>query len=417
MTETCDVLISGAGPVGSTLALALHAQGRSVVLIDVAAGGPQGDDRSLGLTIGTVNYLQSLGVWPRVSGAEWIRSLHISERGRFGRSHIHARNHGLDALGAVVPAQALHDALAESLAAAGIPVRRETRLVDMPLQVIESPGELAQPGSSPVCYAADDGGVVPVKNPRLCRLQAADGHESTISARLVVGADGAQSSVRELLGIALREENYAQVAIVSQLHTGRDVQGCAYERFSADGPMAVMPRGARRVGMIWMVTEAAAAELLALSDTAFAAAFQGAFGWRLGKLSMAAPRLRWPLKRMRAAQLTAPRALLMGNAAGAFHPIAAQSFNLAMRDAQALCGALLSVADPGDAAMLAAFETGRRADHTDIERMTDGLVKVFTQRLPGLRHLRSLGLLGVELAGPLQQRLVSRSAGTRPVVV
>lgn len=417
MTESCDVLISGAGPVGATLALALHAQGRRVHLIDCAAAGPEGDDRSLGLTTGTVRFLERLGLWPLVAGAEWIRSLHISERGRFGRSHIRAADHGLDALGAVVPAQSLHDALAAKLVAVGLPVHRQWQLVDMPLVPARvEAAELNSP-SSPVCYAPQDDDAAARQFVRQCVLQHADGSRREVQARLVVGADGVQSAVRTMLGIDMRVEPYRQIAIVSQLQTGKDVNGCAYERFSAAGPMAVMPRGARRAGMIWMVDAAAADPLLALSDADFAVAFQDAFGWRLGKLQMAAPRLRWPLTRMRASRLTAPRALLMGNAAGAFHPIAAQSFNLAMRDAQALCAALQAAADPGGMEMLAFLEQSRRADHDGIERMTDGLVKAFTQRLPVISQLRSLGLLGVELARPLQGRLVRRSAGTEEVVV
>lgn len=393
--QSCDVLICGAGPVGACLALALQADGRKVRVIDLAEAAPQGDDRSLGLTVGTVRLLTDIGVWLQVRGAEPIRALHISEKGRFGRSRITAAEHGLEALGAVVPAQSLHDALDAALENAGVTVQRQTQLVAMSF----ADEARAQAGEGPH---------------RHCRLQHGDGSETTCSAALVVGADGVNSSVRAQLGIDAEVEDYGHIALVAQMNTSRDVEGCAYERFSAEGPLAVMPRGSRRVGTIWMVGQQRAQQLRALSDEDFSAAFQQEFGWRLGKLSLAAPLLSWPLKRMRAQRLTGPRAILMGNAAGAFHPVAAQSFNLAIRDVEALRTSLHGVADPGEVSLLAAYEQSRSADHRRIEAMTDGLVKVFTQKLPGLAQLRSLGLVGLGVLPALQSRMVQRSSGAIP---
>ena len=405
MAADCDVLISGAGPVGATLALALHAQGRGCQLVDAAPQPVQGDDRSLGLTTGSQRLLEGLGVWRHLRGAQPIRSLHISERGRFGRSHIHARDHGLDALGAVVPAQQLHDALAAELAARQIPLQRPAAIARMPLATPEAaPTPASAPCSAPAPAQAPGWRAVWLQ-------QAAEDEAPALRARLVVGADGAQSAVRTALGIPRAVEDYGQVALVTQLDAARDPQGCAYERFDPGGPMAVLPRGGRRVGAIWMLPRQRAEAFAAGPIEDFVAAFQQAFGWRLGRLRAAAPLLRWPLSRVRARRLTGPRALLMGNAAAAFHPIAAQGFNLALRDAAALARALGDAPDPGADAVLAAYEASRQADHQHVERLTDGLVKLYTQDLPGLRQLRSLGLYGLEVAAPLQRRLVARSAG------
>ncbi|MEN8719963.1 MAG: FAD-dependent monooxygenase [Oceanococcaceae bacterium] len=418
--SSTDILICGAGPVGSAVALALHAQGRQVQIIDRAEASVSGDDRSLGLTTGTVRFLDALGVWSRVQGAEPIRSLHISERGRFGRARVHARDHGLEHLGATVPAQSLHDALEASLRDAGITVQRGTTLTrmdfDAPADAEPPPADLA----SPVCYADNANPGAPAMVPRsssqrLCDLRRGAQAPVTVSARLVIGADGHQSQVRQLLGIPARTEDYGQVALVSQLDTGRDVDGCAFERFDRAGPIALMPRGRRRVGVIWMRPVAEAERLMRLSAEAFAAEIQQAFGWRLGRLRSAAPILRWPLQRVRAQQLVGPRALLIGNAAASFHPVAAQGFNLAMRDAQQLAEMLSRTSDPGAVALLARFAADRQADHQAVERMTDGLVKMFGPALPGLAQLRSLGLLGLDVLPPLQRGLVTHSAGARPL--
>nr|MBV6629169.1 FAD-dependent monooxygenase [Oceanococcus sp. HetDA_MAG_MS8] len=380
MTAGVDVLISGAGPVGASLVLALKQQGLQCRLLDAAPAPVQGDDRSLGLTSGTQRLLQQLGVWQHITQAEPIRALHISERGRFGHCHIQAADHGLESMGATVPAQQLHDALHKALAAQGIEVLREQKVVSTEMHCAEQ---------------------------RAVTLASGE----CVHARLLVGADGVKSSVRADLGIEVQLEDYGQVALVSQFDAQRDPQGCAYERFAADGPLAVLPRGGQRVGSIWMVSTAQAAVLMNLDDEAYAQAFQQAFGWRLGRLRSAAPRLQWPLRRLRAQALSAPRAVLLGNAATAFHPLAAQGFNLALRDVEALRLALQGASDPGAPELLRRWEQSRRADHDRVERMTDGLVKVFTQRLPVLSQLRALGLAAMGLLEPAQARMVHDSAG------
>lgn len=380
MAEAVDVLISGAGPVGASLALALKQQGLQCRLLDAAPAPVQGDDRSLGLTSGTQRLLQQLGVWQHITQAEPIRALHISERGRFGHCHIQAADHGLESMGATVPAQQLHEALHKALTAQGIEVLREQKVVSTEMHCAEQ---------------------------RAVTLASGE----CVHARLLVGADGVKSSVRADLGIEVQLEDYGQVALVSQFDAQRDPQGCAYERFAADGPLAVLPRGGQRVGSIWMVSTAQAAVLMNLDDEAYAQAFQQAFGWRLGRLRSAAPRLQWPLRRLRAQALSAPRAVLLGNAATAFHPLAAQGFNLALRDVEALRLALQGESDPGAPELLRRWEQSRRADHDRVERMTDGLVKVFTQRLPVLSQLRALGLAAMGLLEPAQARMVHDSAG------
>lgn len=380
MGEAVDVLISGAGPVGASLALALRQQGLSCELLDAAPRPVQGDDRSLGLTSGTQRLLKQLGVWQYITQAEPIRALHISERGRFGHCHIQAADHGLESMGATVPAQQLHDALQQALAAQNITVQREQRVVSSDMHCAEQ---------------------------RAVTLASGE----CMRTRLLVGADGVKSSVRADLGIEVDVEDYGQVALVSQFDAQRDPEGCAYERFAADGPLAVLPRGGLRVGSIWMVSTDHAAQLMELDDMAYAQAFQSAFGWRLGRLRCAAPRLQWPLRRLRARALSAPRAVLLGNAATAFHPLAAQGFNLALRDVEALTRALAGAQDPGMPEQLRRWEHSRYADHNRVERMTDGLVKMFSQRLPVLSQVRALGLAAMGLLEPAQARMVHDSAG------
>ena len=309
--ETCDVLIVGGGLVGASLAIALDGSGLDVALAESAAprveAQPSYDDRNLALAQASVNALTALGVWTHLSTATPIRKIHISRQGEFGAVRLDAAQHGLEAFGAVVPARELGNAL----------LRR--------LDACEGLRRFAPATVRSIDLDA---------NGAIARLHTANG-EQTIRARLLVGADGTQSFVRDALGIGVDRFDYAQTAFVLNVTTERVIDS-AYERFTSSGPTALLPLGERRGGVVLTVPTEEASRVTQLDDAAFLDLLHARFGWRLGRLSRPGKRVSYPLHRVCAQRLTSTRAALIGNAAQTLHPIAAQGFNLGLRDALTL---------------------------------------------------------------------------------
>jgi len=393
-----DLAIVGGGMVGACLALALadilRGTGRRVVLLEAVppdtGQSPSFDGRTSALSNGSRRILTTLGVWEAVATqAAPIHRIHISDRGRFGAARIDAKEQGLEAMGYVVPNRALGAAL-------------WARLQDHPAIELRAP-----------CR------VVGLQRAQECvNLMLDDG--TTLAARLVVAADGAQSAVREAAGVMATADDYGQVALITQVSAGKPHAGVAYERFTTSGPIAVLPLppalGHQRVATVWTLAPADAARVRALDDAAFLAELQQAFGWRLGKLTAPGERLAYPLALVQAAALVSERVAIIGNAAQGLHPIAGQGFNLGLRDAITLAECVADVlglpdGDPGSTAVLQRYAEWRAADRRLLVRFTDGLVKLFGASLGPLRALRSLGLSLFDVLPPAKAALSTLSTG------
>jgi len=389
----CDVAIAGGGLVGASLALALAPLGLKVALVEaVAPGGgvhPSFDERTTALANGSARIFRSLGIWRHMEReATPIRRIHVSDQGRFGVARIDAAEQGLEALGYVLPNRVMGAALWQGLAAAsGIQVIAPARVLG---------SELA-------------GDV------RVLALE----HSATtqqLRARLVVAADGARSLIREQAGIAADHWPYAQTAIIATITTQRFHDYVAYERFTADGPIAVLPLSDGRCGIVWTRPPEDAARLLALPDEAFLAELQAAFGFRLGRLLRAGVRSAYELALSRSERHVAERLAIVGNAAQGLHPIAGQGFNLGLRDAASLAEVLADAraagsADAGDARPLKAYADWRAEDRRRIVAFTDGLVRLFGSPLGVLRGLRSVGLLAFDAFPPAKSAMARLSVG------
>ena len=240
---------------------------------------------------------------------------------------------------------------------------------------------------------------------------ATDGGES-VEARLVVAADGAQSAVRAALGVRAGESAYGQQAVIAHVDTARFHDYTAYERFTPDGPIAVLPIGEGRSAIVWSLSPDAARRALALDDRAFLAELQAAFGLRLGRFTRVGLRQAYLLSLTQAERLTAPRAVILGNAAQSLHPVAGQGFNLALRDV-ALLAELLADAggDPGDPALLERYAAERAPDRQAVIRFTDALVRGFGLPLAPLRRARGHGLLLFDLLRPVKHEFARRTMG------
>ena len=393
MNESFDVLIIGGGLVGASLAIALDGAGLRVALAEAAPPRvdlqPSYDERNLVIARVSVNALEALGVLDAGTPAITLRRIHVSRRGDFGAVRLDAADLGLPAFGAVLPARELGNALLRRLDACA-------RLVRMaPAQAVA-----IEPGAEEVAV----------------ELRGSDGSRR-LRTRLLVGADGSESFVRSAVGIEARRHDYAQSAFVTTLTTERPLDGGAYERFTESGPVALLPLGERRAGLVLSVPAADAERVAALDDAAFIALVHERFGWRAGRFSQPGRRKPYPLTRVLAARTTAPRTVLVGNAAQTVHPIGAQGFNLGLRDAltlaELLCEAAAGATDPGAAALLARHVERRAPDRDATTAFSDDLVRLMGNDSPPLRALRTLGFHALDRIAPLKRRFALRGMGVR----
>ncbi|MGH8215307.1 MAG: 2-octaprenyl-6-methoxyphenyl hydroxylase [Rhodanobacteraceae bacterium] len=390
MNERSDLLIVGGGLVGASLALALDAAGRRVTLVEAMApraiGAAGDDDRNLVLARASVNALGALGVWPRLEPvAGTIRRLEISRAGEFGRVRISAQDAGVDALGRVVPGSVLAAALEARLAES----RHVQRLVPAKLEKL-----------------------APTASGWLARIATGEGVKE-LETRLVVGADGSGSLVRRQVGIDADEHDYGQSLFVCTISCERDLPDVAFERFTDDGPVALLPLVNRRRGLVLTVSADRHDEVAAMDDAAFLALAQQRFGWKLGAFARPGKRFPHRIRRVIADALTARRAVVVGNAAQTVHPIGAQGFNLGLRDALVLAEMVAGADDPGAPELLHEYAARRQSDRDGVLAFSHGLVSLGCLAQPVLGPIRSLAMAAIDRMPPLRHALARRGMGFR----
>ena len=239
---------------------------------------------------------------------------------------------------------------------------------------------------------------------------------TTIAARLLVGADGTRSGVRDALRIAADAHDFAQTLFVARVRAERTPDGTAWERFGPHGPTALLPRGDGFFGVVHGVPSDEADAVAALDERAWLARVQSAFGWRVGRFLASGPRSAYPIVQTVAQALVAERAALVGNAAQTLHPIGAQGFNLGLRDALTLAELIEAVDDPGDAGLLAEHARRRAEDRERTLQFSGGLARLTASDDPLVRPLRALGVAAVDRLPALRAQLVGGARGYRGVV-
>jgi len=383
-----DVVIVGGGMVGASFALALRNTPLRVLLIESvppdSVSQPSFDERTTALGNGTRQIFETLCVWPEMAkDSASIRSIHVSDAGRFGVARLDAREQGVHAFGYVVPNRVIGRVLWAAL--------RDAPNI-----------ELAVPAQLKSATLRPDHVLLEVNR---------NGNSETIRAAVAVAADGAGSVLRASAGIEASVEDYEQVAIVVNAATERPNNGEAFERFTPSGPLAVLPVSGGGYAVIWAVAPSRAAELVAMDEATFAAELLSAFGWRAGRWNRIGRRNTYPLTLSRADETVAGRIVLIGNAAQALHPVAGQGFNLGLRDAATLAEMLAAAARADDPErydeLLKKFAAWRAEDRQGVTRFTDGLVKLFGNDTPGLGLVRNFGLLMFDLS-PAAKRALSR---------
>lgn len=385
--ETADIAIVGGGLVGSSLACALEATGCRTVLIEAAplpAASAGFDQRKLALAGQSLEALRRLGVLQLLTTAPTpIERIHISRVGDFGRVLLKASDFGHDAFGAVVLAQDLGLALSQRVDA----LQHTMRICPATVNGIVN---------------GADGVTLQVKAPH---------GDVALRARWVVAADGTNSFIRQSCGIGTIEHDYRQTLFVCSVQAEKASNGTAYERFSSQGPVAMLPMADGRYGSVCGVASAQAEAVSQFSDTAFAEYLQSRFGWRIGKILRVGTRSHYPIKRVLADRLSAESVFILGNAAQTIHPIGAQGFNLGLRDALSLARILANDGNPDDVALR--YCASRTQDRTQTLAFSDGMARITVNDGLPLHALRSLGLSVLGAAPSLASDLVGRAMGYR----
>ena len=393
--EHYDIVIAGGGMIGSCLALALQPLNLRVAVIEPVPASaetqPSFDDRTTALSRSSKRMFEAMGLWDQILPATTpIRHIHVSDKGRFGFSHIDAEEQGVEALGYVVINRTLGSVLAKA--------REDAKVLDW---------------MCPASVTATD----VHGDKRLVTVETADGPVE-LSCSLLVAADGARSKVRDMAGISARHVSYDQKAIVGNLMSQKPLDNRAFERFTSEGPLALLPMADERAAFIWTLSEANADAMLALPDEQFVERLQADFGTRLGSFDRVGKRAAYPLVLSKAHGLFAQRAVMVGNAAHGLHPVAAQGYNLGMRDIASLCDCLFdnqtelgAAFDPGADELLQQYAEWRKPDQGKLVDFTDGLVRLFGDARGPVKLLRNVGMLAFDIIPGVRNTFARHTMG------
>lgn len=388
-----DITIVGGGMVGASLACALGNQDLRISIIEnhnAKLDTPASyDDRAIALSYGTSQIFRTLGCWQELeAGVTPIKNIHVSDKGHIGVTRISHQEENVDALGYVITARELGQALYRML----------SRFNNIDLI---SPAHLEN-----IEFLGDHATATCLVNNK---------EEHSLQTRLVVAADGGNSSVRKLMDIKTVQHDYQQTAVTANVSTTVAHNNVAYERFTSQGPLAILPMKDNHCSLVWTWPTEKVQEVIELPDKEFLAKLQLAFGNRLGSFTHVGKRHSYPLKLIKAKTQVKRRLALIGNAAHTLHPIAGQGFNLGMRDVAALAQTLVEEHNAGrDIGLLRAlqpYQQWRQQDHKRIIGFTDNLVKIFSNRFAPLALARNIGLVATDVAPPLKHLLAKHTMG------
>ncbi|WP_127470976.1 FAD-dependent monooxygenase [Thiomicrorhabdus aquaedulcis] len=409
-----DVLISGGGPVGLMLAIGLGQAGYDVMLAERYAPKPGAansfDGRVLALSHGSMLLLSQLGIWPDlVPFVTEIHHVHVSQKGYLGLTTLHASEVGVAALGYSIQSSDLGTVLwAHAQSQTGLHIVCPASLTHfteegMDSAYISATLNVEDQVSSQVEQAQ------PARTIQAKTIQ--------VKTKLLVGADGTESKVRRILGLPLQEKSYNAFGVVAQIATEQHPQHWAYERFTQNGPVALLPMHGHFHKAVYVCPASDIASVKALDDEGFMALFAEQMGERLGAFTQVSPRVIYPLTETYVEQMFKGRALLMGNASHTQHPVAAQGLNLGIRDIAVFLEGmpvhtvLQPNADIGSNVWLSEYAALRQPDHQKVMGLTDTLISVFEHRSALVGHLRGVGLMAMQLLPSVKKRFSKFAMG------
>jgi len=384
-----DVIIIGGGMVGASLVAALknHPE-KKIAVIEAypfeSDSQPSFDDRSIALSYGTRRIWESMGLWSSLEPViEAIKSIHVSDRGHLGATRLHHTEENVEALGYVAENKIIGRILMNEIQG----LNHVSWFCPATIESLEQ---------------SEDFVSVQI---------AGNGVEQILQGRVLVAADGVHSVTRQLAGIDIKQEDYQQSAVIANVQTDQFHQGVAYERFTESGPVAFLPMTENRYSVVWTCEREDSKRITGLSDKEFIAELQQRFGFRAGNIQKTGQRFSYPLMYTESEQITKGRVVVIGNAAHALHPVAGQGYNLALRDVAELAELIVEHEDPGHSLLLAEYHAKRLKDMRRVYRVTDTLVKVFSNKFMPLGHLRAMGLISVNLLSPIRSLMARQSMG------
>lgn len=398
-----DLIIIGGGLAGASLACALKdsAAHKPLKIAVIEAfqlntdTQPSYDDRTIALSYGSRCIFEGMGLWASLKPhAEAINTIHISDRGHFGITQLTKEQEGVEALGYVLENKRIGQQLYGAMIGDGRDVSAASNIsLFCPAEVLS-----LQQDSEQI--------VVEI---------LVNGDQKKLSGKLLVAADGNNSKVMQMLCIGSSRQSYEQTALITNVTPGKKHENVAYERFTDSGPLAFLPMQSNRCSVVWTLSQHQAEYLYALDEADFLEQLQQRFGFRLGQLRKVGKRHIYPLFLQAATEIVQGRVVIIGNAAHSVHPVAGQGFNLALRDvallSELIVDSLRSSGDIGQQVMLQEYARLRAQDVQRVYRFTDTLVKTFSNAIMPLAHLRSLGLLMVDVVPDLKHQLALQSMG------
>jgi 2-octaprenyl-6-methoxyphenol hydroxylase len=374
-----DIVIIGGGLMARSLTKACQGLSLKIAVIEARQLSPSGV-RQFALNPVSKQFFTSLGCWPQT--AIPIQRIHISQQGRFGKARLAAGDLGVEALGYCVP---------------------EPELMAMLSDGVDAEADWYCPATCTELVYKDGHYTVTLAD------------KQQLQATLLVAADGSQSMVRRTLKIPTQHHDYQQTALIANLRAQRHHDFTAYERFTAHGPIALLPAEQSWVNCVYSVPSATADAAIAWTDAEFIAHVQADFGYRLGRFEAVTPRVSFPLSLITAENVSPPQCVLIGNAAQTLHPAGGQGLNLGIRDVAILADVLAqavrtkqSLAAPS---LTTEYQNWRDQHRERIIALTDRLAELFIPQNPGFSLLRGLGLHALGLFPPLTQKLTRLTMG------
>lgn len=389
MNDHYDLLIVGGGLVGASLSFALaHLPLRIAVIEAKSLAMPHpapADSRSIALSYGSAKIFSSLNLWSDLFTVSTpIKKIHVSDQGHFGSALFSAEEIAVPAFGYVIPFETINQTLLNHL----LPCK--TVDIIAPAQITDLTKNASEHWE--------------------INLKQGDEHR-IITTKLLIAADGNNSFIRQQQNIQVTEKHYPQTAILTKITLKHAHNNIAYERFTKDGAIALLPLNGLHASIVWTLPHAAANKLMLLSNEVFLEQLQNAFGYRLGQFSQVAARHIFPLKMTIAKQQTKPGLLLLGNAAQSLHPIAAQGFNLALKHVAVLAELISTAHHKGkpidDPELLNNYVKQISKDRQHIINFTHYLTRLFSNNLFPLNALRDSGLVLLDIL-PTPKKLFAR---------